>query len=70
MQPITSYLLIPQMTHEYGRPEPRRNDIGRGKPKNSEKNLSQCDLNLPKKKHQLYLIKSGSINMSSHVWQS
>jgi hypothetical protein len=33
-------LFIHQMIHEYG--EPRWNDIDRGKPKNSEKNLSQC----------------------------
>jgi hypothetical protein len=30
----------PGNTYEYG--EPRWNDIDRGKPKNSEKNLSQC----------------------------
>jgi hypothetical protein len=38
--PLTDILFIPQMIHEYG--ERRWNDIGRGKPKNSEKNLSQC----------------------------
>jgi hypothetical protein len=38
--PLTDILLIPQMIYEYG--ERRWNDIDRGKPKNSEKNLPQC----------------------------
>jgi hypothetical protein len=32
---------IPQTMHEYG--QPRWNDNDRGKPKNSERDLSQCD---------------------------
>jgi hypothetical protein len=38
--PPTGLLFIPQMIYEYG--ELRLNDIDRRKPKNSEKNLSQC----------------------------
>jgi hypothetical protein len=37
--PLTNILFIPQIIHEYG--ERRWNDTDRGKPKNSEKNLSQ-----------------------------
>jgi hypothetical protein len=37
---LTDILFIPQMIYEYG--EPWWNDIDRRKPKNSEKNLSQC----------------------------
>jgi hypothetical protein len=38
--PQTDILFIPKMIYEYG--ERRWNDIGRGKPKNSGKTLSQC----------------------------
>jgi hypothetical protein len=38
--PLTDILFISQMIYEYG--ERRWNDIDRGKPKKSEKNLSQC----------------------------
>jgi hypothetical protein len=37
---LTGPLLIPQVVHEYE--EPGWNDIDRRKPKNLEKNLSQC----------------------------
>jgi hypothetical protein len=38
--PVSGLIVKPQMIDEYG--EPWWNDIGRGKPKISEKNLSQC----------------------------
>jgi hypothetical protein len=40
MLPLTDILLIPLRRYEFG--ERLWNDIDRGKPKNSEKNLSQC----------------------------
>jgi hypothetical protein len=40
LRPPTDLLFIPQVMYEYG--EPRWNDTDRGKPKNSEENLSQC----------------------------
>jgi hypothetical protein len=41
LRPPTVLLFILQMIHEYG--EPRWNSIDRGKPKNSEENLSSCN---------------------------
>jgi hypothetical protein len=38
--PLTDMLFIPRVIYEYG--ERQWNDTDRGKPKNSEKNLSQC----------------------------
>jgi hypothetical protein len=43
-----AYCSSPQMICEYG--EPQWNDTDRGKPKNLEKNLSQCD-SIPNKSH-------------------
>jgi hypothetical protein len=42
LQPPLDLLFIAQMIYEYG--EPRWNDNDRGKPKDSEINLSQCYL--------------------------
>jgi hypothetical protein len=40
LRPPANLLFIPQMIYEHG--EPWWNDIGRGNPKNSEKDLSLC----------------------------
>jgi hypothetical protein len=40
LRPPTDLLFFPKVIYEYG--EPRWNDTDRGKPKNSEKTLSQC----------------------------
>jgi hypothetical protein len=40
LRPPSGLFFVLQMIHAYG--QPRWNDIDRGKPKNSERNLSQC----------------------------